>query len=91
MSVINRRRHNRLPLPASIRVTHWSFGSMVVQALNISNSGMFVKNGDHPYPSVGVVLQVQALDIPIEAPVLDARVVHVASDGVGLEFCDSGD
>jgi len=87
MSGSERRKHTRLPLPAHIKVTHSSFGTMVVHSLDISNGGLFIKNGDHPYPSVGGVLQVQDADMPVEAPVLDARIVRVAADGVGLEFC----
>ena len=64
---------------------------MVVESVDISNGGLFIKNGDHPYPPAGEVVQVQALETPMEAPVLTARIVRVASNGVGLEFCDRED
>jgi hypothetical protein len=91
MTSRERRRHPRLPLPARIRVMHASFGSMVVSSRDISDGGVFISNGEQPYPPVGELVQVQALDMPVEAEVLDARIVRVESSGVGLEFCNLGD
>lgn len=91
MSERERRRHHRLPLPAPIKVMHESFGSMLTYSRDISNSGLFAKNGEHPYPPVGSLVQIQAMDTPVEAEVLHARIVRTTPDGVGLEFCDLDD
>ena len=81
------RRHARLPLSARVKVTHSAFGATVVRTRDVWNSGLFIEYGEQPYPPLGSLLQVQALDMPVEAEILDARIVRVCVDGVGLEFC----
>lgn len=82
------RRHARLPLSARVKVTHPAFGTLVVRTRDVSHSGLFIESGEQPYPPLGSLMQVQALDMPVEAEILCARIVRVCVDGVGLEFCD---
>jgi hypothetical protein len=70
---------------------HPSFGSMLTHSRDISDSGLFINNGEHPYPPAGSLLRVQAVDTPVEAEVLHARIVRVTPEGVGVEFCDGED
>jgi hypothetical protein len=38
-------------------------------------------------PEIGSVMLVQALDMPVEAPQLQVRIVWKEPNGVGVEFC----
>ncbi|WP_164513388.1 PilZ domain-containing protein [Thiosocius teredinicola] len=86
-----RRKHPRLPLSARVTVRDPSFGSMVVNTRDISDCGLFVENGGHPYPALGTVIEVQAMDLPEEAEPLKARIIRTCIDGVGLEFLVAND
>jgi hypothetical protein len=72
---------------ARVEVKHPSFGTSICSIGNISNGGMFIKSTDVELPDIGSVMLVQALDMPIEAPQLEVRVVWKEHDGVGVEFC----
>jgi hypothetical protein len=83
----DQRIHPRIPMTGSVKVEHPSFGTCVCTIGNISNGGMFIKSSDVEFPGVGSVMQVQALDLPVAAEVLDVKVVWKESNGVGVEFC----
>ncbi len=81
------RVHPRSPLNARVEVRHPSFGSRICSIGNISNGGMFIKSNGLEFPEIGTILQVQALDMPVEAPELKVKVVWKQPDGIGVEFC----
>jgi Tfp pilus assembly protein PilZ len=74
-------------MTARIEVKHPSFGTSICSIGNISNGGMFIKSNDVELPDIGSVMLVQALDMPVEAPELEVKVVWKEPDGVGVEFC----
>lgn len=83
----DQREHPRTAMCARVEIKHPSFGSSICIIGNISNGGMFIKkNNDIEFPPVGSVLQVQALDMPVEAPVLEVKVMWKESYGIGVEF-----
>lgn len=82
----NRRRHMRTKLRARIKLRHPSVGEVVVHTGDISDGGVFIHAGDAELPPVGSEVKVQVQDLPVDAPELDARIVRMEHDGIGLEF-----
>ena len=83
-----RRRHQRTPLNTKIRISHESFGSVVVRTRDISESGVFVVSGDAEMPPPGAIVEGQIQDGIDDRPVVLMEVVRVESDGIGLRFLD---
>lgn len=84
----DKRKSPRIPLAVSVMVMHSSFGERILKARDISDGGMFIYSDGTDWPSTGTIMQVQALDTPVEATILDVRIVHVMPNGIGVMFCD---
>lgn len=80
------RRHLRSSMHARLKMKHNELGELVVFTGNLSDSGVFIKLIDNDKPSVGDLVTIQLLDLPVEAPVLAAKVVRIDKEGFGLEF-----
>ena len=83
----DQRKFPRTPLEVNVKVMHSSFGTLTCKVKDISDGGMFIVHEGIEFPPIGAEMQVQALDVPIEAPVLTVRVAHKRSAGTGVEFC----
>jgi len=81
------RKHPRIPLNANVKIMHDSFGTIEAKAKDISDGGMFIIHKGVTFPPAGTEMQVQALGMPIEAPILKVKIVHVGPNGIGLAFC----
>ena len=82
----NRRRHMRTKLRARIKLKHPSIGEVIVHTGDISDGGVFIYGEGMQLPPLGSQVKVQVQDLPVDAPELDARVVRMGAEGVGLEF-----
>lgn len=82
------RKHSRTPLSARVKISHTSFGTIIATTRDISDGGMFVVKSDVEFPPIGSVMEVQAMDMPVEAPILNVQIMRLMDDGAGLMFCD---
>jgi hypothetical protein len=82
------RRHERVPLTSRIRITHDSFGSVVVKTRDISLGGVYLVIDDLTMPPPGTVIEGQIQDEMEDRPVVRMEVVRIEPNGVGLKFLD---
>lgn len=82
----NQRNQVRTPFKGRIKISHSSFGELLAQTINLSDTGVYVQ---HPALSdlpVGAEVTGQLQDLPFEAPMLRMAVVRVDAEGAGLRF-----
>lgn len=84
----NNRRHERVPLSSRIRISHDSFGSVVVKTRDISFGGVYLIVDDLTMPPPGTVIEGQIQDEMEDRPVVLMEVVRVEPNGVGLKFLE---
>lgn len=85
----DRREHIRTELNSRVKVESERLGSVIVSTRDISDGGVFivVEKGEFAL-EIGDQVTVQAQDLPIEAPVLQMKVVRQTPDGYGLQFAE---
>lgn len=77
----------RTPFKSRIRIIHKSFGSVEAETKDISDSGVYLKLNQNPFPKIGDVIKAQVLDLPFgDAPLLQLQVVRTDESGLGLKF-----
>ena len=82
----DKRKSPRIPIAARVKVFHSSFGEIILKARDISDGGMFLLSDGTEFPPVGAEMQVQALDTPVEAALLNVCIVRKLKNGVGVMF-----
>lgn len=82
----NQRMHPRANMKCRIRISHESFGDVLAQTRDLSDSGVYVKHPDLLSLQPGAVVTGQVQDLPIPAPELRMEVMRVDAEGVGLRF-----
>ncbi len=82
----NQRMHPRANMKCRIRISHESFGEVLAQTRDLSDSGVYVKHPDLVSLQPGTIVLGQVQDLPIPAPELQMEVMRVDSEGVGLRF-----
>ena len=85
------RRQERTKMRARLKLTHPDVGELSVFTDNLSDGGLFILQGDHTLPGVGEVVQLQVQDVPVEAPILTAKVVRQVEEGIGVMFIDTNE
>ena len=85
-----KREFERTPLRTSVRITHESFGELLVQTRDISHGGVFLLTTDLDLsmPSIGTIIEGQVQDDYGERPVVRMEIVRVEPVGIGLKFID---
>ncbi len=83
-----KRRHERMPLCARIRISHESFGTRIVKTRDISHGGVYLVIDDFQMPASGTVIQGQIQDDHMDRPVVNMEVVRLEPAGVGLKFIE---
>ncbi len=88
--MLERRHFPRTPFESEVRVTHPTFGTVILMMRDFSNGGLFIctKDQDVQMPPLDSTLEVQALAFGESAPILKAKIVRVMPDGVGVMFYD---
>jgi hypothetical protein len=87
----DKRRYARIPLSTRVKITHPSFGSVIVMTRNLSNGGVFLDTQGIELPPIGSILEGQVQDSPDEAPeapIVKMKIVREEAEGVGVMFCD---
>lgn len=85
----DKRRHPRVPITCSIKISHQSIGERVLKTRDISDGGVFLVTEHIETLSVGVVVEGQAQGMMDDAPVLRMEVVRLDSEGMGLKYLDA--
>lgn len=85
----DKRRHPRIPIKCSIRISHQSIGERVLKTRDISDGGVFLVTEHFQTLSIGSVVEGQALGMMDDAPILRMEVVRLAPDGMGLKYLDA--
>lgn len=80
------RKHIRTPLQCKIKISHESFGYVIVKTLDISEGGILVALDADKTPPLGTIVTGQVQGLADEAPILQMEVVRVGPSGVGLRF-----
>lgn len=91
MSTENRRRHPRMPIKVTVKISHPDFGEKLVKTRNLSDSGIFLISEPGELPPTGSVIKGQVQDMIENPPVLDMEIVRVEDEGIGLQFLDSSE
>jgi len=84
----DKRRHERTSVRVKIRITHDSFGSVVIRTRDISESGVYLISNELEIPPPGSVIEGQIQDEYGERPIVKMEVVRVEPEGFGLKFLD---
>ena len=85
---IDKRQYERTPLRTSIRITHDTFGELLVKTRDISHGGVFLLTTDLPMPPIGTIIEGQVQDEYGERPIVRMEIVRVESGGIGLMFIE---
>lgn len=80
-----KRNHMRTKFNTRVRVVHPEFGAGSFRTGDISDGGVFLEFGQFEL-AIGDMVTVQVQDMPMEAPVLNMRVVRSDKYGYGLRF-----
>lgn len=84
----DKRAFTRIPVPMDIEVRCEGTEMLVLETVDISNNGAFIKAQAHQCPPVGseLTLKVKGLLGGEEPPTVKARVVRITAEGMGVEF-----
>ena len=87
----NQRNFARIPVPMDIEVRVEGAEMVVLETIDISNGGAFIKAEPHQCPAVGTELQLKVKgQLGGESPpTVQARVVRINNEGMGVEFLTS--
>ncbi len=85
----DRREHIRTNLHSTVKVETERGDSIILSTRDISDGGVFIAvENNEIVLEIGDSVTVQAQDLPIEAPVLQMKVVRQTAEGYGLQFAD---
>lgn len=83
-----RRRDQRHPMAAEVKISHPEMGERVLKTKNLSDHGLFVVTDPEQMPPMGSMVTCQVLREGEAMPVVPMKVVRVTEDGVGLLFTE---
>ena len=69
----NKRQHERIAFPAEIKLMHPDFGSVIAQARDMSDGGVYLFLDKPLGLAVGAEVRVQAQDAAGESPLVTTR------------------
>lgn len=84
----DKRKHERLPLSAKVKITHPDIGSVMVWTRDVSDGGVFLITNDTKLPPIGSVVEGQVQGSMENAPIIKMEIVRVDCNGVGVKFCN---
>ena len=85
------RNFARIPVPMDIEVRMDGAEMVVLETVDISNGGAFIKAEAEQCPTVGTTLSLRVMGQlgGEEPPTVQARVVRITNEGMGVEFLSS--
>lgn len=87
----DQRNFARIPVPMDIEVRSEGAEMLVLETIDISNGGAFIKAEPQQCPAVGTALslRVKGQLNGEEPPTIEARVARITDQGMGVEFITS--
>ena len=87
----DQRNFARIPVPMNIEVRIEGAEMVVLETIDISNGGAFIKATPEQCPALGteIALKVKGSLGGEEPPTVRALVVRTTQDGMGVQFLDS--
>ena len=85
------RNFARIPVPMDVEVRMGGDEMIVLETVDISNGGAFIKAEADQCPAVGTTLSLKVKGQlgGEEPPTVQARVVRITNEGMGVEFLSS--
>ena len=83
------RTHERYPLSIDIRLYLPDGGEVILESMDISDGGVFLRVREETIPEIGSDVKVQIAESAPDAeprPVIPARIVRRTELGVGLQY-----
>lgn len=80
------RIHLRSKMRAKIKIISASVGEIFAYTQDLSDGGLFVLGGGQKLPKIGEIIQIQVQGSFADAPILEAEVMRVSNEGIGLMF-----
>ncbi len=89
--VENKRKHPRLTVPMQVELSYADAESVMLTTRDISDGGVFLVSPEGKFPALNTQVQIKVkASLQGEEPQsIDATVVRVSEEGVGLKFDDS--
>jgi hypothetical protein len=84
-----KRRYPRTNFNAQVKIMHPSITDAILNMRDLSHGGVFLHTGELTPPPVGTVLKLQIQGMADDPPIIDACIVRIEGDGVGLKFLES--
>ncbi|WMS88388.1 PilZ domain-containing protein [Pleionea litopenaei] len=81
-----RRNAIRTPIKTDVEVTSETLGVVKAQTRELSDFGAFVESQKLQSLAPGTVVTIQAVGFPETMPKLQAEVVRITKEGIGLKF-----
>lgn len=88
MSMKDNRQHVRTSYSATVKLVH-SIGAMSVNLRDISVGGVFLEMEEHSRFKLGDIVHLQMQGMVQEGPIIEAEVVRITEEGLGLRFTQS--
>ena len=87
----DKRSFARIPVPMDVEMLVAGEETLVLETVDISNGGAFIKAEPQQCPDVGTVvsLKVKGQLGGEEPPTVEARVVRVTNEGLGVQFLET--
>ncbi len=87
----DQRNFARIPVPMDIEVRIEGAEALILETVDISNGGAFIKTEPQQCPAIGteLLLKVKGALGGEDPPTVRARVVRTTDEGMGVEFLDS--
>ena len=82
------RQYIRTQFSSRVKITFGEGDHLIANTTDVSDGGIFVTLDEQQRAlfDENQLINVQVIDMPIEAPVVCMRVIRVMSSGIGLEF-----
>ncbi len=81
-----RRQSIRTPIRVQVELTCEELGTVLVHTLELSDNGAFLVSPEVHKLEPGTDIQLQVVGLPEKMPVINAEVVRVTKDGIGVQF-----
>ena len=82
----NGRNYSRIPMEIEVKLSHSSFGELVVHTKDISDTGLFLTMDTSLLPPLGSIMRAQVVGMAAEPPIVGLEIVRIDPAGVGVKF-----
>jgi hypothetical protein len=90
-TMTNKRKHIRTRLNAKVNVSHASLGTITAVLRDLSDGGLYLIADGWTPPPIGSRVQVQVTSLNGDAPVVEAEIVRIDDEGMGMRFVGSNE